>query len=181
MAARAKAVAQPGHAETGVASPQRGDANVDDDLAVKLATPRTPTKAALSTPAPGADLASAPWRGDAMVTEGPSPVSIRMSPRKAPPLKGRYDSSTIAFSDFSCTDCLGHGTFSTVVRAVDVCGRVVAIKCMYVNNDSTSSAEKVHAAEWKILQEIPEHDNVVALLGVIKRKPINQVRLHLCE
>ena len=66
---------------------------------------------------------------------------------------------------------LGSGCNGAVFEA-DFGGAKVAVKAMYNLGQNTTLAANLHETEYRFLRHVPEHFNIVAVLGVIQTSPL---------
>ncbi len=66
---------------------------------------------------------------------------------------------------------LGSGCNGTVFEA-EIGGAVVAVKAMYNFGQTTTMASSLHETEYRFLRRVPEHFNILAVLGVIQTSPL---------
>jgi serine/threonine protein kinase len=72
----------------------------------------------------------------------------------------------VGYSDFNVQSVLGTGCNGAVLGCT-VRGHGVASKVLYNYGHSTTFVAAVHETEYAVLRDLPEHWNVVAVLGVI--------------
>ena len=87
----------------------------------------------------------------------------------------------VRFPDVQVRGVLGHGCHGSVLDA-EVRGIPVAVKIMFNYGQNTTLAADVHSTEYRFLQLVPPHWNIVGVLGVIHTSPLSaEIVQHLPE